>query len=90
MDALTRLAAEIPNLSQGQLIAVLVACLVLLIVLAAPPFMVLFSRRTSGASKFWWFVLTGTFSWLAYVPFLLMTRKPGAAGEQRPGGGTPA
>lgn len=52
------------------------------IVAALPPFFVLFSRRVSGGRKMLWFVLTGTFSWLAYLPFLLMTRpaKPGAQG----------
>ena len=39
-----------------------------------PPFLVLFSKRTSGRAKLFWFVLTGTFSWLAYIPYLLIFR----------------
>ena len=41
-----------------------------------PPFLVLFSKRVSGGAKVLWFLLTGTFSWLAYIPFLLLFRNP--------------
>lgn len=44
------------------------------IVASLPPFLVLFSKRTSGTPKLFWFVLTGIFSWLAYIPFLLIFR----------------
>ena len=44
------------------------------IVASLPPFLVLFSKRTSGMTKLLWFVLTGTFSWLAYIPFLVIFR----------------
>lgn len=44
------------------------------VVAALPPFFVLFSKRVAGGRKLLWFVLTGTFSWFAYLPFLLMTR----------------
>jgi hypothetical protein len=49
---------------------------VLLVVASLPPFFVLYSRRVHGGQKLLWFILTGTFSWLAYIPFLLMTRRP--------------
>lgn len=39
-----------------------------------PPFLVLGSKRVSGGAKVLWFLLTGTFSWLAYIPFLLLFR----------------
>lgn len=48
----------------------------LLIVLSLPPLFVLMSKRVSGGRKVLWFVLTSVFSWLAYVPFVLMTKTP--------------
>ncbi len=39
-----------------------------------PPIFVMFSKRVSGGAKVLWFLLTGTFSWLAYIPFLLLFR----------------
>ena len=39
-----------------------------------PPFLVMFSKRTSGMAKLLWVLLTGTFSWLAYIPYLLIFR----------------
>ena len=39
-----------------------------------PSIFVLFSKRVSGGAKLLWFLLTGTFSWLAYIPFLLLFR----------------
>ena len=39
-----------------------------------PPIFVLFSKRVSGGAKVLWVLLTGTFSWLAYIPFLLLFR----------------
>lgn len=52
--------------------------LIVMIVLSLPPVFVLFSRRTSGAAKVLWFILTSLFSWLAYAPFLYVTRKKGS------------
>ena len=49
--------------------------LIATIVLSLPPVFVLFSKRVSGGTKVLWFILTSTFSWLAYVPFLYITRK---------------
>ena len=49
--------------------------LLALLVLSLPPLFVLLSRRTRGRRKLWWVLLTSLFSWLAYVPYLLMTRK---------------
>lgn len=57
---------------------------IILIVLSLPPLFVLFSKRVSGRSRFWWFILTSLFSWLAYVPFLLMTPKPKEGGDAPP------
>jgi hypothetical protein len=54
--------------------------LIAMIVLSLPPVFVLFSKRASGGMKLLWFILTSIFSWLAYVPFLMLTRKKG--GEQ--------
>ena len=51
--------------------------LIVIIVLSLPPAFVLFSKRTSGAAKVLWFILTSLFSWLAYVPFLYLTKKKG-------------
>lgn len=48
----------------------------LLIVLSLPPLFVLASKRVHGGRKILWFVLTSVFSWLAYVPFVLMTKAP--------------
>jgi hypothetical protein len=58
--------------------------IVVLIVLSLPPLFVLFSKRVSGRSRFWWFILTSVFSWLAYIPFLLMNRNR-SDGEAAPG-----
>jgi hypothetical protein len=58
-----------------------------LIFLSLPPLFIIWSRRVQGSRKFLWFVVAGLFSWLAYLPFLLMTRetKDGAAGSAPPG-----
>jgi hypothetical protein len=50
---------------------------IVMIVLSLPPVFVLFSRRVSGGTKVLWFVLTSFFSWLAYAPFLYVTREKG-------------
>lgn len=47
----------------------------LLIFLSLPPLLIIFSKRVAGGRKTLWFILTSLFSWLAYVPFLIMTRK---------------
>lgn len=49
--------------------------LIVMIVLSLPPVFVLFSRRVSGSAKVLWFILTSIFSWLAYAPFLYVTKK---------------
>lgn len=51
--------------------------LLVLLVLSLPPLFVLLSQRTRGRRKLWWVVLTSLFSWLAYIPYLLMTRRRG-------------
>jgi hypothetical protein len=58
------------------------------LVLILPVFVVMFSKRVSGGRKVFWVVMMGTFSWLAYVPYLIMTRAkdartapPGPAAE---------
>ena len=56
--------------------------LVATIVLSLPPVFVLFSKRVSGGTKVLWFILTSIFSWLAYAPFLVLTRKKGNADPQ--------
>jgi hypothetical protein len=61
--------------------------IVVLTVLSLPPLFVLFSKRVEGSSKVWWFVLTSVFSWLAYVPFLLMAPKRKDGGEPPAKGG---
>lgn len=48
----------------------------LLVVLSLPPLFVLMSKRVAGGRKVLWFVLTSIFSWLAYVPFVVMTKPP--------------
>lgn len=47
----------------------------LLIVLVLPVFMVMFSKRVHGGKKLFWVLMMGTFSWLAYPPYLIVTRK---------------
>lgn len=56
--------------------------LIVMIVLSLPPVFVLFSKRVSGNAKVLWFILTSIFSWLAYAPFLYITRKKGNGGSQ--------
>ena len=56
--------------------------LIATIVLSLPPVLVLFSKRVSGGTKVLWFILTSIFSWLAYLPFLVLTRKKGNADPQ--------
>lgn len=46
----------------------------LLVFVSLPPLFVLYSRRVAGGKKLLWFVLTSLLSWLAYVPFLFLTR----------------
>lgn len=45
-----------------------------LVVLSLPPLFVLASKRVAGRRKLLWFVLTSVFSWLAYLPFVFVTR----------------
>ena len=56
--------------------------LIVMIVLSLPPVFVLFSKRATGSTKVLWFILTSIFSWLAYAPFLYLTRKKGDGGSQ--------
>lgn len=51
---------------------------VFLVVLVLPVFVVMFSKRVQGGKKVFWVVMMGTFSWLAYVPYLMMTRRKDA------------
>ena len=48
-----------------------------------PPFLVLYSKKVSGSQKVLWFILTGIFSWLAYLPFQLIYRNA-ATEKQEP------
>jgi uncharacterized RDD family membrane protein YckC len=48
--------------------------LALMIVASVPPIFILYSKKVSGSKKALWFILTGIFSWLAYLPFLWMHR----------------
>jgi hypothetical protein len=52
---------------------------VFLIVLSVPPLFVIWSKRVSGGRKVFWFVLTSLFSWLAYVLFIIVTKKDSSA-----------
>ena len=56
--------------------------LIVMIVLSLPPVFVLFSKRATGSTKVLWFILTSIFSWLAYAPFLYITRKKGNGESQ--------
>lgn len=55
-----------------------------LIVTSLPPIFVYYSRRVSGSRKVLWVVLTGLFSWLAYLPFLLLTRNDAKPSDPAP------
>ena len=66
----------------GTLNVIIVLVLIVTIVLCLPPVFVLFSKRVSGGTKVLWFILTSIFSWLAYAPFLVLTRKKGNADPQ--------
>lgn len=46
-----------------------------LIVLSVPPLFVIWSGRVHGGRKLLWVLLTGIFSWIAYVAFLIVTRR---------------
>lgn len=50
------------------------APLLLGLLLCWPMLHVLFSARSVGGAKFAWFVLMLLFSWLAYLPFLIITQ----------------
>lgn len=54
----------------------------LLVVLSLPPLFVLASKRGHGGRKILWFVLTSVFSWLAYLPFVLMTKAPAEPADE--------
>jgi len=75
--------AQIAALGSGG-IMLLIA---LLIVLALPVFMVMVSKRTQGGRKIFWVLMMGTFSWLAYPPYLMFTGKPDQAADQPPPAG---
>ena len=66
----------------GSLIVIIVLVLIMTIVLCLPMVFVLRSKRVSGGTKVMWFILTSIFSWLAYPPFLVLTRKKGNADSQ--------
>lgn len=55
--------------------------IVFLVVLSLPPVFILFSRQVTGRAKFWWFILTSIFSWLAYAAFLYAVAKKKRAEE---------
>ncbi len=57
---------------------------VFLIVLSLPPLFVIWSKRVRGGRKVFWFVMTSLFSWLAYVLFILMTRKQDSSSSSSP------
>ena len=59
----------------GSLIAIIVTVLIVTIVLCLPMVLVLRSKRVSGSTKVMWFILMSIFSWLAYPPFLVLTRE---------------
>lgn len=70
------------ELGVGTLIVIIVLVLIVTIVLCLPMVFVLRSRRVSGRTKVMWFILTSIFSWLAYPPFLVLTRKKGNTDPQ--------
>ena len=59
---------------------------VLLVVMILPVFLVMASKRVTGGKKVFWVVMMGTFSWLAYPPYLIATRKAAKAAAEPPGG----
>lgn len=56
--------------------------LVVLAIVVAPVFLVMFSKRVHGGKKLFWIVMMGTFSWLAYPPYLAALRKAGKAPDE--------
>ena len=49
--------------------------LIIMLICLLPPILVLISRRTSGGTKFAWFLVSLLLSWLGYILFLLFTGK---------------
>ena len=73
------LMAELSKISAG--------AWVWMVVLSVPPFLVFFSKRVNGGAKWFWVIMTGIFSWLAYAVFLYKVPKPQDA--NRSDAGTP-
>ena len=59
--------------------------IVVSVILVWPVFLVLKSKRVYGGKKLFWVLMMGTFSWLAYPPYLIVTRKADQADDQPPG-----
>lgn len=59
--------------------------LLVLVVLVLPVFLVLFSKRVQGGKKVLWVVLMGTFSWLAWPPYVIWLRKSEKAADPASG-----
>lgn len=63
----------------------LLILIVVSIILVWPVFLVLKSQRVHGGKKLFWVLMMGTFSWLAYPPYLIVTRKAEKAADQPSG-----
>lgn len=73
-----QLVAQIAGMGAGGIVLLLVV----LAVLVAPVFLVMFSKRIAGGRKFFWVLMMGTFSWLAWPLYVIALRKAGkAAGD---------
>ena len=55
--------------------------IVLSVILVLPVFMVMASKRVQGGKKLFWVLMMGTFSWLAYPPYLIVMRKAEKAAD---------
>lgn len=63
-----------PDMLMAQVAAMGLLDWIFLLVLSLPPLFVIWSKRVRGGRKVFWFVMTSLFSWLAYVPFVIVTR----------------
>ena len=55
--------------------------IVVSIILVWPVFLVLKSKRVHGGKKLFWVLMMGTFSWLAYPPYLIVMRRAEKAAD---------
>ncbi|OHC61591.1 MAG: hypothetical protein A2045_09915 [Rhodocyclales bacterium GWA2_65_20] len=79
------LLAQIAALGGTELLILIALLIGLSLVLVWPVFLVLKSKRVHGGTKLFWVLMMGTFSWLVYPIYLIVTRKAEQAADQPSG-----